>query len=257
MGTENSLTVVAKAAVNFLGRICNPAADEIGLLLQDKVRAYRNKNFSAIAQKAEKRVDEKNGDPKINPRILYSIYEHGSWSDSDFLQDMWAGLLASSCFDDESDRNMLYVDILSKISMAEASLFEYIAKNTEWSINEDTALPESNAIFPNVFELSKDCQIPDMDKLDEAMTHLSALGLIRYEAYPNIEKYTSGNAKEFHDLNESDFNNPGWVYSVECTLTQLGYRLFLKVNGESLGLKAYIQKNFSAKREFDFNPEWD
>ena len=169
---------------------------------------------------------------------------------------MWAGILASSCFDDESDQNMLYVDILSKMSAAEALLFSYVAENTEWSISESTALPESNSIFPNVSDIREACGIRDLDKLDEAMTHLTALGLIKFEEYPDLEKYSSKTKWKSINVDEEEFYNPDWGYSVELSLTQVGDRLYLKVKGENLGLKQYIQKNYSSKNEHDSESEW-
>ncbi|TOD29917.1 hypothetical protein CGJ66_23355, partial [Vibrio parahaemolyticus] len=93
------------------------------------------------------------------------------------MQEMWSGLLAASCFDDKSDQNMIYIDLLSKMSSAEAKLLNFIAQNTKWSINSSTALPETNAIFPTIDVLKESCGIVTLDDLDESLTHLSALGL--------------------------------------------------------------------------------
>lgn len=41
----------------FLSRICLPAAEEFGLLLQDKVRAWRSKNAVAVMAIAESRYE--------------------------------------------------------------------------------------------------------------------------------------------------------------------------------------------------------
>ena len=38
----------------FLSRICLPAAEEFGLLLQDKISHWRTQNLIRIAEKAEK-----------------------------------------------------------------------------------------------------------------------------------------------------------------------------------------------------------
>ncbi|EJG0725892.1 DUF4393 domain-containing protein [Vibrio parahaemolyticus] len=258
MSSDKATAVLAKGVVEFLGRICNPAADEIGLLLQDKVRAYRNKNFESIASKAEVKVNKNSRiEPTINPRLLYKIYEEGSWSESDNLQEMWAGLLSASCFDDRSDQNMIYVDLLSKMSSTEARLFDFIARSTKWSINSSTALPETNAIFPTIDMLKESCGISDQDDLDECLTHLSALGVINFENYPDIDSYTSTAKEVFSDYDFDDFFAPDWSYSVELSLTQVGYRLFIKTTGESVGLRQYIQKNHTiSQRNEEFEHGW-
>ena len=254
MSSPSTTSILVKSTVNFLGRICNPAADEIGLLLEDKVKAYRSNNFTKIVKKAEEKVNKKERiEPKINPRILHSIYEHGSWSETDDLQNMWAGILTSSCFDNASDKNMLYVDILSKITTTEAKIFSYIAENIKWTINDSTTLPESNAFFPQVAEVNKRCGIKDLEQLDESMTHLAALGVIRFEEYPNIEHYNSTNNNSNEEFDETSQPSPDWGYAVELSLTQIGYRLFLKTQGESLSIKEFIQREYSSESEQEFD----
>jgi hypothetical protein len=57
-----AVNTLTKASVDgtaaFLGRICLPAAEEFGYLLQDKVRAYRAGNVTKIAAKAEAKLAE-------------------------------------------------------------------------------------------------------------------------------------------------------------------------------------------------------
>ncbi len=54
----DSVNTVTKGTVDgasaFLSRICLPAAEEFGLLLRDKVSAWRSNNAIAIAHKAKK-----------------------------------------------------------------------------------------------------------------------------------------------------------------------------------------------------------
>lgn len=253
MGGESAPAVLAKGVVDFLGRICNPAADEIGFLLKDKVAAYRSKNFTSILKKAEEKISEKSegDDPEIHPRMLYSIFEHGAWADSDVLQEMWAGLLASSCFNGVSDKNIIYVDIMSKMSAAEARLFEYVAINSEWKISDGTALPESSSIFPNVSQVLSVCDISNADELDEVLSHLKALGVIFFEEYPDIESYTKTSEAYKSDIHDEEFYNPRWGHAIELALTQIGCRLYLKAIGETAGLREYIQQNFPADNNHD------
>jgi len=53
----NTLTKgVVDGAEAFLSRICLPAAEEFGLLLQDKVSAWRKNNTIAIIIEAQKKT---------------------------------------------------------------------------------------------------------------------------------------------------------------------------------------------------------
>lgn len=235
---SNPLNTLAKGAVEgagaFLGRICNPAAEEFGLLLRDKVKHWRNKNFIEITKEAEKLIASKNTNhqPNLHPRILHSVYEDGSWSEDEELQKMWAGLLTSSCFDDGTDRSIIYVDILSKISKNEAILFNYVCKSSEWRITVSENLVEALPVFTEPKNLKTLTGINNFEDIDEAISHLQLLGLVTHEAHLPDNKHDPYDALE---NNEFDWERSGgdgqWYNYIQLSLTSLGIRLFLKVQG--------------------------
>lgn len=60
----------------FLEKIAGPASEEIGLLLQDKVKLYRFKNWYKILGKAKKYLEERKIEPKAIPlRTLLPLLE--------------------------------------------------------------------------------------------------------------------------------------------------------------------------------------
>ncbi len=243
MGKEESekpqpLNTLAKGVVDgagaFLGRICLPVAEEFGLLLRDQVKHWRNKNFIRIAKDAEKLVTSKKTEipPNIHPRILHSIYENGSWSEDEELQKMWAGLLASSCFDEGTDRSIFYVDILSKISKNEAVLFNYVCKSSEWRITWSENLVEALPVFTEPSNLKAVTNMTSFEDIEEVISHLQFLGLVRHESdlpQEKTEYYDSTEGKPF-DWERSGSDGQ-WLNYVELTLTSLGIRLFLKAQG--------------------------
>ena len=81
----DAINTATKGLVNgagaFLSRICLPASEEFGLFLKDKVSKWSGENALQI--------------------------EKGSWVDDNKVQDMWAGLLASSCNEDGRDECFL------------------------------------------------------------------------------------------------------------------------------------------------------
>ncbi len=94
------------AASAFLSRICLPAAEEFGLLLRDRVHAWRATNLAAIAVKAEQKLLAASLEASAkhaHPRLVGLIVDQGSWTESDEAQELWAGLLASSCTEDGRD----------------------------------------------------------------------------------------------------------------------------------------------------------
>jgi len=81
-------TVAGAAA--FLGRICLPAAEELGLLLKDKVRVWRATNTVRVVAAAESRFEKYSSDQDADahPRLVAAVLEHGSWSDDETLQQL-------------------------------------------------------------------------------------------------------------------------------------------------------------------------
>ena len=126
----DSVNTITKGAVDgagaFLSRICLPAAEEFGFLIRDKVSNWRAKNALSVISKAEKKFNKASVSEKssAHPRLVISIIENGSWPDDDLVQNMWAGLLASSCSpanDDES--NLIFVNFLAQMTSSEAKIW--------------------------------------------------------------------------------------------------------------------------------------
>jgi len=244
--TSSSLNILAQGTVDglgaFLGRICLPAAEELGLALQDKVKEWRAKNFTEILINSKSKIENRGdlNNPKIHPRILYSIYEHGSWTDSNTLQEMWAGIFSSSCEEDSAtDKNIIYIDILSKLSHDEATLFEYFCKSTQWSASHIDNLVGANPIFPNVGELKKVTSLDSFEDIDQALSHLQFLGLIMRETIPTMEKLDSDKIGAI--AGDSQFGS-NWLNHIEVTVTSLGLRLFLKVKGKNIKPSQFISE---------------
>ena len=116
----STVTTATTAGIGaFLSRICLPAAEEYGLLLRDKVGAWRARNAVAIAIKAETKLQRlPNPDGRhAHPRLVGVVIEQGSWIDDDFLQEMWAGLLASGCTEEGQDQlNVIFSTSLAQLT---------------------------------------------------------------------------------------------------------------------------------------------
>src|SRR4030042_1403244 len=108
-----------ESAVRFLEALCLPAAEEVGILFQDKVHIWRLKNTIPIIQEAQKILDKRSNFESLHahPRIAIKVIKEGSCVDDPNLQKMWGGLLASSCTKDGADEtNLIFVNILCQIS---------------------------------------------------------------------------------------------------------------------------------------------
>jgi len=179
----DAINTVTKGTVEgasaFLSRICMPAAEEFGLLLKDHVSAWRAKNAINISKKAQDLVEKQVGGLIVmaHPRIVFNTIEHGSWADEDFMQNLWAGLLASSCTSDGTDEsNLIFINMLSQLTRSQARLINYISETAKiyksvggW-IGADEMILEPD-------ELIRITGINDLQQLDRELDHLRALGL--------------------------------------------------------------------------------
>ncbi|AYK14504.1 Abi-alpha family protein [Methanosarcina flavescens] len=173
-------------ASSFIGKICMPAAEEAGLLLYDEVHAFRGKNLVSIVEKSKGILtfDPDTFKLKASPRVIWKIVENGSWTEDENLQNLWAGLLASSCTNNGKDEsNLIYTDLLSRITPSEAYIINYLGKKC----SESKGL--LNGCFHTLInfndELFKEClyfenldKLKCLDHLGRELNHLESLGLI-------------------------------------------------------------------------------
>ena len=134
----------------FLQLTCKPAMGEVGLLVQDRVRYWRLNNVIKMLEKAQGKLDFKNDtfQLKSHPRIGLSIIENSSVIDNEELQDMWAGLFASSCTESGTDdENLIFIDLLKQLTTAQARILKHGVENSK------------KIIYPNGLVLSEELEI--------------------------------------------------------------------------------------------------
>jgi len=179
-----SINTVTKGTVDgasaFLGRICLPAAEEFGLLLKDKVSSWRAKNAVNIANKAQSLLEEQVQGLVVSahPRIIYSTLENGSWAEDDFMQNLWAGLLASSCTEDGKDEsNIILIGLLSQLTSNQAKIITHICESATVYQSDNGFITCEKLIvtFEDVIEIAG---ISDIHQLDRELDHLRSLELI-------------------------------------------------------------------------------
>jgi Abortive infection alpha len=176
----------------FLSVICMPAATELGQLFKDKVSAYRQENQMKVLVKAEilwkKLHDHKN--LQAHPRIVGAILENSQWEDSDEIQNMWAGLLATSCTKSgKSQENLLFINLLNQITSLQAKLLNYLCFHCEKKASPLTLLfcDDFTLLVSELLEIT---EVNEIHNLDMQIDHLRELGLLD----PISGLYTDGSS---------------------------------------------------------------
>jgi hypothetical protein len=176
----NTLTKgLVDGAGAFLGRICLPAAGEFGLLLQDKVSVWRATNAARVAAIAEAKLNSTGSIDGLHahPRLVGAIIANGSWVDSPELQEMWGGLLASSCSEDGSDdENLLFVNFLGQMSGAQARILNLACSRAN-KVATSAGLFFCPKLMVSSADLTEVTGISDLHRLDRELDYLHALGL--------------------------------------------------------------------------------
>ena len=180
----DSVNKITDGTVNgasaFLSRICLPAAEEFGLLLKDKVSSWRSKNAVEIANKAQALLDDQINKTILHahPRIVYAAIENGSWAEDDFMQKLWAGLLASSCTETGKDEsNLILVNLLSQLTTSQALLVSHICQSCK-TYQTQAGWIASQPFHMELEELVAVMKTSDIYQIDRELDHLRGMELI-------------------------------------------------------------------------------
>ena len=164
----------------FLSRICLPAAEEFGLLLRDKVSAWRAQNALAITARAEVLFEALPSADKrhAHPRIVGAIIDHGSWADEDAVRNMWAGLLASACTESgRSQENLIYVNLLAQLTTSQARILSFVCEEAK-KYKSETGLLLASDFRATLEEIIATSGTTDIHTLDLEIDHLREVGLL-------------------------------------------------------------------------------
>ena len=118
-GDSSESRALAHAAELFK-KLAGPAFEEFGAMLGDSARVYRVKNLIRTTEKTRRILADAELPPSAIPgRILLPLIDACAVEDDDFLQEQWAGLMASAT-QGTDDLRRSFVDTLKQLTPAEA-----------------------------------------------------------------------------------------------------------------------------------------
>jgi hypothetical protein len=115
-------------AFAFLSRICPQAAEGVMQFIHSGLTKARTANAVQILLRAEGLLPPDSDDSRFGarPRIVAKILEVGSWAEEEWIQQLWAGLLATSCNAEGGDEsNQSCVDLFSKLAAVHVRIFRF------------------------------------------------------------------------------------------------------------------------------------
>lgn len=189
----DAVSHASKAAIDgasaFLSRICLPVAEEFGLLLQDKVRVWRANNALRVVASAQTHLAHYSHaqNSHAHPRLVATVIEEGSWADDGMIQDIWGGLLASSCTEDGcDDSNLIFVGLLKQMTGLQIRVLRYACENCDKAIDTNGLITLKKALKTSAPNLLRVSGTNDIHRLDQELDHLRGLELLHGGFHPNM-----------------------------------------------------------------------
>jgi hypothetical protein len=170
----------------FLRRICPSATQELKLLFREGLSNLRINNIIAITNRAELMLAAEPDSDRLRApeNIVLTIVKNGSWAEDLSTQQLWAGLLATSCSvmgDDES--NLPYLDLVSEMATIDGRLFIEACTKTQKIFASNGAVSAKPLICTSQ-DLIQIAGAHDLMKIDRNIFQLALLGLFEPRVKP-------------------------------------------------------------------------
>jgi hypothetical protein len=189
-------------ALAFLKRVCPPASEEAGILFYNQLSNIRVANAVEIALKAERLlINEPNAAGLLaHPDLIIRILEDGSWVDVDWIQQLWAGLLATSCTEEGQDEsNLVFINLLSLFAPIHARILSAAcAKATQVMSGKGASSPYLLACSAE--EMARMTGASNLTKIYRSIAELSELGLLEKSARPSTYSVSGATRTKPTDL---------------------------------------------------------
>jgi hypothetical protein len=167
-------------ALAFAQRICPSSAADTRKLLREGLSNYRVVSATEIALSAERilalRPDAER--MQVPSSVLLRILEDGSWAESEPTQQLWAGLLATSCtLEGNDESNLELVNMLSQLTTIHIRFFSTACiKSSKYMSSEDRV--SARSITLTAAEMTQITGSRDLIRIHRDLEHLSDLGLL-------------------------------------------------------------------------------
>jgi hypothetical protein len=179
-------------ALAFLRRICPLAAEEVWVLFRERLSNFRVASAVRIALKAEELLAYRPDADRVlaHADLVVRILEYGSWADADWIQNLWAGLLATSCTAEGQDEsNLVFVDLLNQLTPIHFRILAAAcARATE--VMSGRGMISSYPLYCTAEEMIKATGSTNLTKIHRSIAQLSDLGLLAKSVRSSFISYT-------------------------------------------------------------------
>lgn len=179
--------LIVEKTTKFLETVFGPGSTALGELIRDRINFWRSMNMLNLADKLNVEIKKRGLDQKTLRRLPFGeavpLIEAASFEDSEEVQHLWSGLLASA-LDPDSPTSVekVFVALLKELGPAEASLLRLLWKY-RWLHQSVTTIGDHQ--IDEIFEeLETSWRKFDQATRDSAIGNLRRLGCIQPHVTP-------------------------------------------------------------------------
>ena len=161
-------------------RIAPDAVDQVRELFRESLSNYRVASAIEIALRADRMLafGPSYEQMRAPSSLVLRILEQGSWADAEATQQLWAGLLATSCsLTGWDDSNATYVDLLSQLTATHIRVLTAACTKAAKYMSSIERL-SSRPITLSAQEMTRITGSRDLIRVHRDLEHLADLGLL-------------------------------------------------------------------------------
>ena len=210
--------------LEFLSHLCPEVSRELTALVRFGLGNMRVANAVQITLLADAILASEPEGIKMqaNPLTVQRIVADGSWADEDWIQQLWAGLLAAACAVDKKDQLGLdLVDRFSQLAPVHARIFKSACERAE-KIDSGQGNVSAKPLIVDVAELQQITSVQSLAKIEWDVFHIADLELLE----PTVKSRSLLPADE-----------------INITPSSLGLKLFALCNGHRGSLRDYYLRS--------------
>jgi hypothetical protein len=166
-------------AITFLSRLSPDGSKQAAQLVDGEWTKARVANVVQILLKTESLLSP---EFTARPSLVMKVLEYGSWADERWIQELWTGLLVSSCTaPQKEDSNEAFADLLGKLAAGHVRILKYAC------IRAGALRSESGAAFTEPMicgreEMMEIAASRELLRIERDLDHLYGLGLLERRA---------------------------------------------------------------------------
>jgi hypothetical protein len=168
------------SAIAFICRLAPEAAQKVKVLMREGLSNHRLEGAVEIALHAQDVLAIESGSSgfRVDPTVVLRILDDGAWSEAEWIQHFWGGLLATACSNSKPDRSHLkLVNLLSQVTTIQARIFAGSCERALKSEEGNGRVSARPLVCP-AEELVKIADTHDRVHIERDIQQLVDLGLI-------------------------------------------------------------------------------